>query len=228
MPTPGRRCFILLVVVLVHTPLLAQPAAVDPRLAEAVGWYTGTAGRVDDARAHALLLEAVADGDPISRMWLARCHSTGRMQFERDPARARAIASEVLATIRDLAARGEVEAVFLMGTAYDEGLGVEEAPVEAATWYRRAADRGHVLAQHNMGNLHEAGRGVPKDEALAVVWWRRAAEQGDAIPMLRLGTMYEEGRGVARDLEQAKAWYGRSAARGNARAKEALARLGGG
>jgi len=203
-----------------------QAQAMDPRLADAIGWYTGTAGLVDDARAHALLVDAAADDDPISVMWLARCHSTGRMGFARDPQRARALASNVIDAIRDSAARGEVEAVFLMGTAYDEGLGVDVDPAEAATWYRRAADRGHVLAQHNMGNLYEAGRGVPKDEAQAVVWWRKAAEQGDAIPMLRLGTMYEEGRGVARDLDLAKAWYARSAARGNARAKEALVRLG--
>jgi TPR repeat protein len=222
----SARAAVLILVAIVFGMPPAHAQTVDPRLTEAIGWYTGTAGQVDDSRAHALLLEAAADHDPLSRMWLARCYSTGRMQFERDSARARAIASEVLATIRDLAARGVVEAIFLMGTAYDEGLGAKVSPEEAARWYRRAADRGHVLAQHNLGNLYEVGRGVPEDEALAVVWWRKAAEQGDAIPMLRLGTMYEEGRGVARDLEQAKAWYGRSAARGNARAKEALARLG--
>jgi len=169
---------------------------------------------------------AAADEDPISRMWLARCYSTGRMGFERDPGRARAMAADIVATIRDLASHGEAEALFLMGTAYDEALGVVEDPAEAAAWYRRAADAGHVLAAHNMGNLHAAGRGVRQSDEQAVAWWRKAAEQGDAIPMLRLGTMYEEGRGVPRDLEQAKAWYARAASRGNAQAKAALARLG--
>lgn len=204
---------------------LAQ--GVDPRLGEAIGWYTGTAGRVDDSRAHALLVEAVADQDPISRMWLARCHSTGRMGFARDPEKARAIAAEVIEAIRRLAAGGEVEAIFLMGTAYDEALGVGENPAEAASWYGRAAERGHVLAQHNMGNLHAAGRGVAQDDRAAVDWWRKAAAQGDVVPMLRIGERYESGKGVSRDLDQARAWYARAASRGNAQAKAALERLGG-
>jgi TPR repeat protein len=211
----------MVAIVIGMPPTHAQ--TVDTRLTGAIG-CTGTGAGRRSASPRAVG-RAVADDDPISRMWLARCYSTGRMQFERDPARARAIASECWRRSAT-SPHGEVEAIFLMGTAYDEGLGAEVSPEEAARWYRRAADRGHVLAQHNIGNLYEAGRGVPKDGALAVEWWRRAAEQGDAIPMLRLGTMYEEGRGVARDLEQAKAWYARSAARGNARAKEALARLG--
>lgn len=211
--------FALLALVQGHSP------AVDPRLAEAITWYTGTAGHVDDARAHALLLEAVADGDPISRMWLARCHSTGRMGFAREPERARAMAADVIGAVRERAAGGVVEAVFLVGTAFDEGLGVPVDVTHAAEWYRRAAVQGHVLAQHNLGNVYEAGRGVPQDDAQAVVWWRRAAEMGDAIPMFRLGAMYEAGRGVAKDLATARQWYERSAARGFARAREALARL---
>jgi TPR repeat protein len=205
----------------------AQTAPADPRLTAAIAWYTGTAGQVDDARAHELLIGAAAAGDPLSRMWVARCHSTGRMGFSRDQPRARAIASEVLPSVRSLALAGDREAIFLMGTAYDEGLGVDIDAVEAASSYRRAAELGHVLAQHNLGNLYEAGRGVPQDDALAVAWWRRAAEQGDAIPMFRLGTMYETGRGVAHDVRQARDWYERAAARGLARAREALARLGG-
>lgn len=206
----------------------AQPAALDPLLGQAVGWYTGTAGTIDDARAHDLMLAASADNDSLSQMWLARCHSTGRMGFPRDPARAATIASQVLPAVRALADAGEREALFLMGTAYDEALGVAENLAEAVRWYRRAADLGHVLAQHNLGNLHQAGRGVSKDDAQAVAWWRRAAEQGDAVPMFRLGEMYEAGRGVKRDLGQARLWYERAAARGFARARSALARLSAG
>jgi uncharacterized protein len=205
----------------------AQTTPPDPRLTAAIAWYTGTAGQVDDARAHELLIGAAAAGDPLSRMWVARCHSTGRMGFSRDQARARAIASEVLPSVRSLALAGDREAIFLMGTAYDEGLGVDIDAVEAATSYRRAAELDHVLAQYNLGNFYEAGRGVPQDDALAVLWWRRAAEQGDTIPMFRLGTMYETGRGVAQDLRKARDWYERAAARGLVRAREALARLGG-
>lgn len=206
--------------------LFAQPGP-SRELVEAVDWYTGVAGRVDDARAKALLEDAATTGDPLARMWIARCLSRGRMGFVQDREQARARAAEVIADVRRMAGDGVLEAVFLMGTAHDEGLGVAEDPAVAADWFQRAADRGHVLAQHNLGNAYAAGRGVTKDEALAVAWWTRAATSGDAIPQLRLGEAYEHGRGVARDLAEARRWYRAAAARGNAAAQAALTRLGG-
>ncbi|MFB3069654.1 MAG: tetratricopeptide repeat protein [Gemmatimonadales bacterium] len=216
----------LCMTVLVTAPAPLSGQAVDPRLEEAVRWYTGVAGRVDNARAKALLLEAAADRDPISRMWIARVYSRGRMDFERNEERARTIAREVIDRIEALAAARVPEAVFLMGTAYHEGLGKTESVETAVAWYRRAADFGHGLAQHNLGNIYFEGRGVAQNDSHAVHWWTLAAEEGDAIPQLRLGIMYEEGRGVERDLETARRWYERAAARGNAEAHAALQRLG--
>ena len=66
----------------------AQPRQ-DPRVLEAIGWYTGTAGRVDDAKARALIDAAATDGDVLARMWLARAWSRGRLGYPRDEARAR-------------------------------------------------------------------------------------------------------------------------------------------
>ena len=211
-------------------PASAQSrTAADPRLLEAIDWYTGVAGRVDDARARDLLLEVAADlSDPIARMWIARVHSRGRMGFEVDEAKAREIAGGIIREIRGLAADGDVEAIFLMGTAYDEGLGVHVDAAEAARWYRRAAERDHVLGVHNLGNVYLAGRGLPQSDSEAVTWWLRAARAGDAITQLRLGESFEQGRGVRSDRAQAIAWYRRAAESGNAQAIASLRRLGGG
>lgn len=202
--------------------LSAQPSAA---LTEAIAWYTGTVGHIDDARAQTLLLEAVKADDPLARMWLARCHSRGRMGFAADRQKARALATAQIATIEELAAAGVLEAVFLMATAFDEGLGRDEDPAVAAEWLRRAAARGHTLAQHNLGNAHAAGRGVEQSDRLAVEWWLKAAAVGDAIPQLRLGEAFEAGRGVPRDPAAARHWYGEAARRGNAAAQAALKRL---
>ena len=207
----------------------SQPAApstvVDPKLTEAIGWYTGTLGLVNDARARELLLEAAADNDPVSRMWVARCYSRGRMQFERDETKAGAMAGDVRADIARLAEADVAEAAFLMGTIYDEGLSVAADPSLAAAWFHRAADQGHLLAAHNLGNAYAAGRGVPQSDSMAIFWWRRPAAAGDAVPQFRLGQMYEQGRGVARDLRQAVDWYRRAAERGYVAAQDALKRL---
>ena len=228
--------------------------APSAELLEAMDWYTGVAGRVDDGRARELLERAVglrgaAGAEPTERatpsgeaaspadlpgaanaiavMWWARVHSRGRMGFPRDEEAARRTAHAAIGAVEASAEAGVLEAVFLMGTAYDEGLGKPVDPAQAAQWHRRAAERGHVLGAHNLGNAYSDGRGVPLDPALAVEWWTQAAEQGDAITQLRLGEAYEAGRGVARDVEAAVAWYRQAAERGNAQAAEALRRLEG-
>jgi len=201
------------------------PSQPDPLLLEAVEWYLGMGGQVDDDRARALLNQAVEEGDGLSLMWLARVHSTGRMGFERDEERARQIAAGVIEDVARRADEGVLEAVFLMGTAYDEGLGRDVDPAEAGRWYRRAAEQGHVLAQHNLGNLYAAGRGVEQDPREAIVWWERAATAGDAIPALRLGEAYEQGLGTSADLDEARRWYQVAAEKGNAAAQAALDRL---
>ena len=201
---------------------------VDPRLVDAIGWYTGTAGKVDDPRARVLVEAAARDGDVLGRMWLARAYSRGRMGLPRDEARAKAMAAIVLDAVRRQADRGSAEAQFLVGTALDEGLGVPEDPAAALEWCRRAAAQDHTLAQHKLGNAFAAGRGVTADAAEAVRWWLKAGEKGDAVVQLRLGESYERGTGVPRDPAQARRWYTDAAGRGNAQAKAALERLGGG
>ncbi len=212
-------------VLLTATTCVSAPQEPDPILLEAIDWYTGVAGSVDNDRARELLEEAIAGGGPLATMWLARVHSTGRMGFPHDEERARDIADGVIGKVQRAAESGVLEAIFLMGTAYDEGLGKPIDHERAALWHRRAAERGHVLGAHNIGNQYSEGRGVEVDAALAVEWWTRAAEKGDAITQLRLGEAYEAGRGVAQDLEAAWEWYSRSAAAGNQDAREALERL---
>lgn len=198
----------------------------DPNLLDSIRWYTGEAGEVDDQRARQLLLQSVETGDAVSTMWLARVYSTGRMTFPEDRFRAIEIASSVIEKIESMAEAGVVEAMFLLGTAYAEGLGKEINAELAVNWYRRAGEMGNTLAQHNMGNAYAAGVGVQQSDSLAVQWWLLAAEQGDAIPQYRLGEMYEQGRGVAPDLNKAIRWYQRSAERGYTSATLALRRLG--
>ena len=139
----------------------------------------------------------------------------------------RQIAAEVIDDVRALAEGDHHEAAFLMGTAYAEGLGVEEDQELAMAWYFRAADLGNMLAQHNIGNAYREGINAPVDAGMAAYWFHRAAEQGDALPMFWLGQFYELGEGVARDREQALRWYRESARRGRKDAREALDGLGG-
>ena len=227
----STRCFLwsAIAAALGVSPAAAQTVAnADPRLVEAIEWYTGVAGQVDDARALGLLRSAASDPDNVlAIMWTARIASRGRMGVPRDEAQARVIATTVIDAVRSLAASGDAEALFLMGTAYDEALGVDVDWPEALRWYTRAAARGHVLAAHNIGNMYRDGRGTDADAAAAARWWLRAARAGDVIPALRLGEAFEAGRGVTASTESAVFWYRKASAAGNTAAAEALTRLGG-
>ncbi|MFT2090752.1 tetratricopeptide repeat protein [Paraglaciecola sp. 2405UD69-4] len=198
---------------------------VDPDLSRAIDWYTGVTGRVDDVKAKALLDKAALKETPLAVMWIARVHSTGRMGYSSDKGKAMEIAKTVIDEVEKLAASQIPEALFLMGTAYAEGLGKSLNPEQAVVWYRRAAVLGNVLAQHNLGNAYAFGKGVDQSDELAIKWWLMAAEQGDAIPQYQLGLAYEKGKGVATDLNIANTWYQNSAARGYAKAKTAIKRL---
>ena len=210
------------VAALACAPPVAEP---DPQLLEAINWYTGEAGHVDDARAAELLELAAADEDPISVMWMARVYSRGRMGFEEDRPRALRLANSVIDEIERAAEAGVLEAVFLMGTAYDEALGKDMDLDLATEWHTRAANAGHTLGEHNLGNAFASGRGASLNHARAIEWWTKAAEKGDAVTQLRLGEAYEAGRGTATDREAALAWYEKAATAGNASAQEALERL---
>jgi len=204
----------------------ATSTEINSDLSEAIGWYTGAAGFVDDERAKNLLEQAAATQDTLAVMWIARVHSTGRMGFEENRELAQQVASSVIQEVERLAIDKNAEAMFLMGTAYAEGLGKPIDHEMAAYWYERAAQMGNMLAQHNMGNIYESGTGVPQNDSLAVNWWQKAAEQGDAIPQFRFAVMLEEGRGIDPDLEEAMRWYEESARRGYIQGQAALDRLG--
>ena len=198
----------------------------DSRLLQAIDHYTGVIGTVNDVRAKELLLEVSQNKDDVlAQMWIARVLSTGRMGFQQNLSKAKQIAEKILDEIGVLADSGNVEAIFLMGTAHDEGLGTEIDYKQALHWYKAAAEEGHILAIHNVGNMYRDGRGVKVDRAEAAAWWLQAAAAGDIIPALRLGEAYEAGLGVPRNIEKAKFWYSKAAEAGNDAADNALKRL---
>ena len=192
-------------------PAAGQPVA-DPRLVEAIGWYTGTRGLVDDAKAR-LLIET--DGVRRQR---AGPHVAG---------------ADVLARADGLSARrgqgqGDRRATDRRGAAAGGGRhgrgGVPDghAPTtRASAWPRtrrwpspgsarprRPATRWPSTTSATPTPL---GAGVAADPVQAVEWWLKAAAKGDAVPQLRLGEAYEAGRGVAKNLDEARRWYAEAA-----------------
>jgi TPR repeat protein len=78
-----------------------------------------------------------------------------------------------------LAELGDAEAQYNLGVMYDEGAGIDQDLVKAASWYRKAADQGFMDAQTNLGMMYYYGQGITRDHVEAANWFRRAASQGD-------------------------------------------------
>lgn len=112
-----------------------------------------------------------------------------------------------------LAARGHVRSQFMLGTIYEQGLGVPKDLPAAARWYEKAGEGGNDSAQYNLGILHQFGRGVAKDPVAAARWLRLAGEQGHGRAQNNLSTFYFAGIGVDRDVAEAWKWLTLSADR---------------
>lgn len=112
--------------------------------------------------------------------------------------------------VQAAAAKGDPNAEFLLGQAYDTGKVLPHDEAKALDYYRRAAEHGQAKAQNNLASLYASGTGgVPQDKAEARKWLQKAAEQGAALAQDNLGLMLsQEG-----DKEAAK-WFGKAADQG--------------
>jgi len=190
---------------------ISQPVAVhqsdEPVLQRAVKLYQGV-GIVPDLKAAKVLFEqAFNEGGVLARMWKARCLHTGRCEFPKDEQAGQELAREVIAEVKRMAHEGDVEAQFLLGSAYEDGLAVEPDAAASISWYAKAADGGHSVAIWNLA-YHAARQG---DHDQAAMYLTRAAEGGDVVAMNDLGVSYSAGKGVPKNNEMAMKWYRKAA-----------------
>ncbi|NLE94965.1 MAG: sel1 repeat family protein [Dehalococcoidia bacterium] len=112
--------------------------------------------------------------------------------------------------IRRLAATGYVPAVFELGLAYFDHLGVHRDYKESFRLYLLAANEGYPSAEGGVGNYYASA--YPKydvcdpDPATAAAWWLKAAEHGNAGSQCNLAGYYLKGTYVKRDHVEAYVW----------------------
>ena len=113
-------------------------------------------------------------------------------------------------SLQIVAEKGDPEAEFTLGQAYDTGKGVPPEPKKALEYYRRAAEHGNAKAQNNLASFYATGTGgVHKNDVEARKWLRKAAEQGAALAQDNLGLMLAQ----ENDPEALK-WFQRAAEQG--------------
>jgi len=126
--------------------------------------------------------------------------------------------------LRANAEKGDANAEYALGKAYESGNGVPQNDETAITWYRKAADQGNAAAQNDLGIMYRLGQGVNRNKEEAVRWYRKAAKQGNAQSMFNLGVSYYNGDGVPSDPTAAYAWFLLAKEAGNPAAEDAVKR----
>lgn len=103
---------------------------------------------------------------------------------------------------------GNTDASYLLGTMYENGIGVEKSMDRAVELYDYAAIYGeHADAAFKLAVLYEKGKSVEKDIDYAAELYEIAANGGIVEAMFKIGYMYEKGKGVDKDYETAIEWY---------------------
>jgi uncharacterized protein len=115
-------------------------------------------------------------------------------------------------TLRMKAERGDPEAEYKLGLAYDVGVGAPQDLGQAAAWYERAAERGHAGAQFSLGLMYGNGRGVQQDLVQAHRWLNlaAAASQPGARSERDLIAKKMTRQQIAEAIRQARAWEPKS------------------
>ncbi|MDG3066160.1 tetratricopeptide repeat protein [Thauera mechernichensis] len=130
------------------------------------------------------------------------------------------LSSETKALITKAEA-GDINAQFLVGSAYDSGKGTPRDGNEAMKWYRMAAERGHAEAQNSLGSGFQAEKRY--EEALP--WYEKASAQGHALATNNLAYLYDLGLGVKQDRRKGFELYSRAADLGWAEAMWNIANM---
>jgi TPR repeat protein len=121
---------------------------------------------------------------------------------------------KVIATLKEMAAAGDMKSQVQIGLAYLTGDGVAKDDAEGVKWLRKAADQDNPVAERYLAEMYFKGRGVPADNTEAAKWLRMAAEQGDAQSQYNLAVLYTQGLGVPRNKKEAATWMRKSAEQG--------------
>lgn len=101
---------------------------------------------------------------------------------------------QVLSIVEPLASKGNARAQVILGSCYENGLGLGQSPAIAVQWYQLAAEQGNSVAMERLGYAYAVGNGVVPNFQLAVQWMANAAERGAPGAIEQLAIWDKEGK----------------------------------
>lgn len=129
---------------------------------------------------------------------------------------------QALEALTQAAGMGHMQAQFLCGQLYRQGVAAGPDHKLALAWYKRSAKQGFVEAQLACGAMYEEGCGTAVNMKRALGWYEQAAKQGSLKAQLKCGRMYYCGRAETRNPKKARYWLEIAAEGGSEEAKQLL------
>jgi len=163
---------------------------------------------LDEAKANALLEDAIARGDPFAM------HSRGLRLLRNGPAETdRQRGFELLERAAEL---GHSYSMNELGTFFLDPDNPHYRPERGLTYLRASAERKDIYGYNNLGLVALRGyEGVRPDFNVARDWFERAAEGGHPFAPANLGRMIMRGQLGKPDPKAAMRWYDMGLSRGD-------------
>lgn len=96
-------------------------------------------------------------------------------------------------SLQTVAGRGVAGAMVILGSRYQDGVGVRRDYGKAAYWYRKAAKLNETYGMFFWAQSYQFGHGVRRDWKRAATWFRKAYRGGVSAAAGHLGHMYQWG-----------------------------------
>jgi TPR repeat protein len=217
------------------TPVVATP---DPQAAaraaqtesrrqvsDALYFWSGLGGKIDETQARALLEKSAASGEPMGEAALALFRHLERLGFRRIDPRFQ-LNRRVMESIRETAAKRDAEASYLLAMLLDDRLETTwKSPSESFNWIQKAARQDYPPAMRELGLRYRDGIGTEESESQAIHWLGLAAQEGDALAMADLARLCEAPGASPHDLAEAARWRQAAADRGHPESARVLGEL---
>jgi TPR repeat protein len=117
---------------------------------------------------HEEIVKKAERGSASCQMMLGECYLIGK-NFDGDAIPIDYLKARKWLELAD--AKGVSTASFLLGTIYEEGLGVDTNVAMAVELYEKAAKTKNICALHNLARIHAQGKGLPRNLEAARFWY---------------------------------------------------------
>ena len=113
-------------------------------------------------------------GDPAAQYTVGESYQYGNNGAKQDFAQAKD-------WLTKSAEKGNVDAKYGLGVAYEFGQGVPQNYTKAADWYEKASAQNQLNATFRLGMLYENGHGVKQDYKKALSLYNKVVEKGFTV-----------------------------------------------